>query len=127
LIALAFGGLAVFLAVASIRGLIRGDRPDQSTLGIAYLAITAVAMFGLASLKRVTADQLGSETRGAEASLTFLDGCLSSGILVALVLNAWLGWWWTDAAAALVVAAFAVKAGINHWGESAPHDDDTEP
>ena len=126
LISLAFGGLAVFLAVASIRGLIRGDRPDQSTLGIAYLAITAVAMFGLARLKRVTADQLGSETLGAEASLTFLDGCLSSGILVALVLNAWLGWWWTDAAAALVVAAFAVKAGIDHWRESAPHDDDTD-
>lgn len=123
LIALAFGVLAAFLAVTSVRGLIRGDRPDQSPLGITYLAITAVAMFGLAHLKRVTADQLGSETLVAEASLTFLDGCLSSGILVALVLNAWLGWWWTDAAAALVVAGFAVKAGIDHWRESAPHDE----
>ena len=32
--------------------------------------------------------------------MTFLDGCLSTGILTALVLNASLGWWWTDATAA---------------------------
>ena len=52
-----------------------------------------------------------------------LDGCLSTGILIALVLNASLGWWWADAAAALLVAGFAVSEGIDHWRESAPHDD----
>ena len=53
--------------------------------------------------------------------MTFLDGCLSTGILTALVLNAWLGWWWTDAAAALLVAGFAINEGVEHWRESAPH------
>lgn len=126
LIAFAFWLLAAFLTVLSIRGLVRGDRPAGSPLGVAYLALTACAMFGLARLKRVTAAELVSETLHAEAALTFLDGCLSTGILIALVLNAWLGWWWTDGAAALLVAAFAVNDGIGHWRESAPHAEDDE-
>ncbi len=107
LIAVAFWVLATFLVVMSLRGLIRGDHPDSAPWGVAYLALTAVAMFGLARLKHETATEHDIETLQAEAALTFLDGCLSTGILIALVLNAWLGWWWTDAAAALLVAAFA--------------------
>lgn len=121
LIAVAFWVLAVFLVVMSIRGLVRGDRPESSPLGVAYLALTAVIMFGLARMKRVTAAELGNEPLQAEAAMTFLDGCLSTGILTALVLNAWLGWWWTDATAALLVAGFAIKEGVDHWRDSAPH------
>jgi len=124
LIGIAFWLLAAFLIVASIRGLVRGDRPDSSPLGIAYLSVTALVMFGLARLKRTTAAELGSEPLHAEAGMTFLDGCLSSGILTALALNASLGWWWTDAAAALLVAGFAINDGIAHWRESAPHEQD---
>lgn len=127
LIAMAFWVLAAFLVVISLRGLLRGDRPDSSPLGVAYLAVTAVVMFGLARLKRGTGNALGSEPLQAEAAMTFLDGCLSTGILTALVLNAWLGWWWTDASAALLVAGFAINEGVEHWRESAPHDDDPEP
>ena len=126
LIAVAFWVLGAFLAVISTRALIRGDRPSNSPLGIAYLTITALVMFGLARLKRVTAEQSGSETLHAEAGMTFLDGCLSSSILTALVLNAWLGWWWTDATAALLVGAFAVKEGVDHWRESAPHPEELD-
>ena len=60
----------------------------------------------------------------AEARLTFLDGCLSTAVLAALVLNTALGWWWADAGAALLVAAAALNGGIAHWRASAPH---TEP
>jgi divalent metal cation (Fe/Co/Zn/Cd) transporter len=122
LIAAAFWLLAIFLTVISTRALIRGDRPEDSPLGIAYLAVTALVMFGLARRKRVTADELGSEPLRAEAGMTFLDGCLSTGILTALALNAALGWWWTDAAAALLVAAYAINEGVGHWRESAPHE-----
>ena len=126
LIALAFWVLAAFLIAMSLRGLLRGDRPDSSPFGIAYLAVTAVAMFGLARLKRVTADQFASEPLRAEAAMTFLDGRLSTGILIALMLNSWLGWWWTDAVAALLVAGFAISEGIGHWRESAPHEAQAE-
>jgi len=123
LISLAFWVLAGFLLVASIRSLIIASHPDHSPFGISYLAITAVVMFGLAKLKRTTANQMGSETLSAEASMTFLDGCLSSGILLALVLNSAFSWWWADACAAMVVAGFAAYEAIGHWRESAPHDD----
>jgi divalent metal cation (Fe/Co/Zn/Cd) transporter len=126
LIAIAFWLLAAFLTVLSVRGLVRGDRPDSSPFGIAYLALTAFAMFGLARLKRVTADELASEPLQAEAAMTFLDGCLSIGILTALVFHTWFGWWWADATAALLVAGFAVKEGIDHWRESAPHAPDAD-
>jgi len=120
LIAAAFWTLAAFLMVVSTRSLIMGNRPGSSPWGVAYLAVTAVIMFGLARDKHVTAEGCGSETLHAEASMTFLDGCLSTGILVALVLDSWLGWWWTDAGAAIVVAGFAVTEGVEHWRESAP-------
>ena len=44
--------------------------------------------------------------------MTLLDGCLATGILTALVLNAWLGWWWTDGAAAL--ARCRIRAQRRH-------------
>ena len=127
LIAVAFWLLAIFLVIISTRALVRSDRPDDSPLGVAYLAVTALIMFGLARLKRVTADGLGSEPLHAEAGMTFLDGCLSTSILTALVLNAWLGWWWTDAAAAFLVAGFAMNEGVHRWRESAPHDEEDDP
>ena len=62
---------------------------------------------------------VGSEPLHAGAAMTFLDGCLSTSVLAALVLNAWLGWWWTDPAAALLVAAAAANEGVRHWHELA--------
>ncbi len=121
LIAVAFWILAAFLTIMSVRGLIRQDRSDSSPVGVIYLAITACVMFGLSGLKRTTARLVGSEPLHAEAAMTFLDGCLSTSVLAALVLNAWLGWWWTDPAAALLVAAAAVNEGVRHWRESRPH------
>ncbi len=121
LIAVAFWILAALLTIMSVRGLIRQDRSDSSPVGVIYLAITACVMFGLSRLKRTTARLVGSEPLHAEAAMTFLDGCLSTSVLAALVLNAWLGWWWTDPAAALLVAAAAVNEGVRHWRESRPH------
>jgi divalent metal cation (Fe/Co/Zn/Cd) transporter len=121
LISVAFWVLAAFLSVASVRSLVLQSRPGDSPLGIAYLVLTAAAMFVLAVMKRRTAARMGSETLGAEASMTFLDGCLSSSILAALVVNTAFGWWWADALAALVVAGFAVAEGVRHWRGSTPH------
>jgi divalent metal cation (Fe/Co/Zn/Cd) transporter len=121
LIAVAFWVLAGFLTLMSVRGLVIQDRPDDSPLGVVYLAITACVMFGLATLKRKTARALGSEPLQAEAAMTFLDGCLSTSVLAALLLNWWLSWWWTDPIAALFIAAAAVNEGVEHWRESAPH------
>ena len=124
LLAIAFWILGALLLAASLRGLVLANRPMNSPQGIAWLALTAVVMFTLAWMKHVTGLAMGSETLIAESAMSFLDGCLSTGVLLALILNLALGWWWTDAGAALVVAGFAFAEGVRHWRDSAPHDED---
>ena len=96
LVAMAFGVLAVYLAVSTVRGLVADHQAESSPVGIIYLAITALVMFALARHKKVVGTALDSEPFLAEASMTFLDGCLATSILVALALNTLLGWWWAD-------------------------------
>jgi divalent metal cation (Fe/Co/Zn/Cd) transporter len=117
LIAVAFVALAVALVVAAGNDLLSGRRAGESPWGIAYLAITAVVMFGLAILKRRTAIQLGSEPLQSEATVTFLDGILSVTTLGGLALNATLGWWWADPTAAVIVALAAINEGREIWSE----------
>jgi divalent metal cation (Fe/Co/Zn/Cd) transporter len=111
LVAVAFLVLAVILTVASIRELLAGKRAGESLIGIAYLSVTAAVMFGLAFAKHRTAAELGSAPLRSEASLTFLDGVLSTLTLTGLALNAAFGWAWADPAAALFVAVAAANEG----------------
>jgi divalent metal cation (Fe/Co/Zn/Cd) transporter len=118
LVAVAFGVLGVYLLGASISNLVQGEVADSSPVGIAYLAVTACVMFWLARRKRALARAAHSEPLGAEAQLTFLDGCLATGILVALVLNAAWGIWWADPGAAALVAVFCFREAVTTWSES---------
>lgn len=114
LVAAAFAALAIVLGAASIRDIASGQRAGKSPIGIAYLAVTAAVMFGLAVWKRRVAKELGSAPLRSEASMTFLDGVLSVLTLTGLALNALLGWSWADPSAALVVAIAAMReAGEN--------------
>jgi divalent metal cation (Fe/Co/Zn/Cd) transporter len=40
---------------------------------------------------------------------------LSVALLVGLGVNALFGWWWADPGAALVIAAVALREGIESW------------
>jgi divalent metal cation (Fe/Co/Zn/Cd) transporter len=119
LVAVSFALLAATLIGASVRSLVVGTEADSSPLGIAYLAITACVMFGLAAWKRRVGRSLDSEPFLAEASMTFLDGCLASGILTALALNSMLGWWWADPLAAVIVASVAARESLSLWRDAA--------
>ena len=118
LVAIAFAALAVTLAVASLRDLLTGRQADESPWGIAYLAVTAVVMFGLAIAKRRVADQLESSPLRSEAAMTFLDGALSTATMLGLACNAAFGWWWADPAAALLVGSMAAREAIENWREA---------
>lgn len=122
LIATAFLALALFLFVTSVRSLVLGLRPGESPLGIGYLALTATVMLALARVKRRAAQEMDSGPLEAEASMTFLDGCLCIGILTALGVNILFGWWWADAVAALGIAVFAVTEGLESLQKSQPED-----
>lgn len=117
LVALAFAALAIYLFAATAYSLLSGQEADSSPFGIAYLAVTAGVMFLLAYLKRATARAAHSLPLAAEASMTFLDGCLAGGILVALALNTAFGLWWADPVAAALVALFCVREAVDTWRE----------
>jgi divalent metal cation (Fe/Co/Zn/Cd) transporter len=119
LVAVAFFGLALVLSVASIRDLVLGRRAGESIAGIVYLAITAVVMFSLAVAKHRIARSLDSAPLRSEASLTFLDGILSTLTLIGLALNVSFGWAWADPAAALIVAFAAFNEGRENLVEAA--------
>ncbi|HEX6263393.1 MAG TPA: cation transporter [Actinomycetota bacterium] len=118
LVAAAFVALALVLGVAAGRDLVVGRRAEESPLGIAVLAITAVVMFGLAAAKRRTADELDSAPLRSEAAMTFLDGILATATLTGLALNAIAGWWWADPAAAILVAVAALNEARENLGEA---------
>jgi divalent metal cation (Fe/Co/Zn/Cd) transporter len=122
LIAIAFAALALAVTAAAVNDLLSARRAGESPWGIAYLAVTAVVMFGLAAAKRRTANQLESEPLHSEATVTFLDGILSVSTLTGLALNATLGWWWADPVAAIVVAVAAVREARETWSETLPDE-----
>lgn len=115
LLAAAFAVLAVSLVAAAWRVIAVGHVAEETWLGMAYIGVAALVMFTLALLKRGTARRIGSEPLAAEAMLSLLDGLKAVGILVALALNAALGWWWADPVAALLVATFAAKEAVDTW------------
>jgi divalent metal cation (Fe/Co/Zn/Cd) transporter len=121
LIAIAFVALGLALMIGAVVRLIAAARPDESPWGIAYTALAAAVMFALAYAKRRVADRLDNAPLRAEAGITFLDGLLASGILLALVLNAVFGWWWADPLAAIVIALVAFNEGREHWQEASEH------
>lgn len=65
--------------------------------------------------KRRTGRELGSATVVADSVQTLLCTYLSAILLIGLVLNATLGWSWADPVAALVIAAVAVREGVEAW------------
>ncbi len=118
MVAFAFLVLGVILATASVRDLVVGQRARESIPGIVYLAVTAVVMFALAVAKRRTADRLDSAPLRSEASMTFLDGILSTLTLTGLALNAAYGWAWADSTAALLVAVAAANEARENFAEA---------
>jgi len=115
LIGVTFFALAAYLTVDSIRDLATQARPGQSVPGLAVTAAALIVMPVLAVAKRRTGRQLGNRTLVADSAETAFCALTSAAALLGVGLNAWLGWWWADPAAALVIAALAVKEGIECW------------
>ena len=119
LIAVTFFALAAYLAAESIHDLLIRARPGESIAGLAVSAAALVVMPVLAIAKRRTGQAMGNRTLVAESAESFFCAYTSAAALAGVGLNTALGWWWADPAAALIIAALAVKEGLEAW-----HDDD---
>jgi divalent metal cation (Fe/Co/Zn/Cd) transporter len=107
--------LAAYLAVVGIRDLIGHARPGQSVPGLAVTGAALLVMPGLAVAKRRTGQALGNRTLIADSAETAFCAFTSGAALLGVGLNSWLGWWWADPAAALVIAALAIREGLEAW------------
>jgi divalent metal cation (Fe/Co/Zn/Cd) transporter len=107
LVAVAFFVLALVVAAGAVWAIVTQSAPDESPLGIAYLALTAVVMLSLGAAKRATGSRLGSEPLAAEARMSIIDAALAAAVLLGLAANTLFGWWWADPIAAVVVAIAA--------------------
>ena len=109
LIGFVFIALAIYIAVQSTVVLVTGDHPKHSPIGIAWTALTAVVMFGLAAGKTRTGRALGNPVLQTEGRVTFIDGLLAVSVLAGLTLNTILGAWWADPLAGFVIVFYGLK------------------
>jgi divalent metal cation (Fe/Co/Zn/Cd) transporter len=116
LIGAGFGLLALYLAAQSTIVLAVGHHPRHSAAGIAWTAVTALVMFGLAAGKARTGAALDSPVLRTEGRVTLVDGLLAVAVLLGLALNAGLGWWWADPLAGYVLVAYAFREVYTIFG-----------
>ena len=109
LIGIAFGLLALYLAVQSSVVLATGYHPRPSVSGIVWTATTAAVMFGLAAGKARIGAALDNPVLRTEGRVTLVDGLLAVAVLAGLVLNAGLDWWWADPIAGYVLVFYAAR------------------
>ena len=115
-IAIAFFALAAYVAVEAIVKLVGAGEVEHSPLGIAILTASLLVMPALAWWEVRTGRELGSRSVQADAKQLLLCVYLSGTVLIGLLANSLFGWQWADAVAALVVAALAVREGLEAWG-----------
>ena len=119
LIAVSFFALAGYVTVESARALLGASEPESSGIGIAIAVASLAVMPFLSWAQRRTGRLLGSGSVVADSKQTLLCTYLSAVLLIGLLLNATLGWSWADPLAGLVIAAVAVREGLEAWrGES---------
>jgi len=109
LIGYAFAGLAGYLSIQSTVVLVSGYHPRHSPIGIAWTAVTGLAMFALAAGKARTGRALDNPVLRTEGRVTTIDGILAVAVLLGLILNAAAGWWWADPAAGYVLVYYAAR------------------
>ena len=115
LIGATFFVLAAYLVIESVRDLIGQAKPEVSIAGLIVSAAALLVMPALALAKQRTGRALGNRTLLADAAESAFCAFTSGAALLGVGLNAWLGWWWADPVAALVIAALAVREGIEAW------------
>lgn len=114
-IALSFFGLAAVVTVDALRSLLGGEAADRSLVGIALAAVSVAIMPAFSWFERRTGLELGSASAVADSKQTLICSYLSGAVLLGLLANSLLGWAWADSVAALVIAAFAVREGLEAW------------
>jgi divalent metal cation (Fe/Co/Zn/Cd) transporter len=111
IVGVAFIALAVYITIQSLYVFGADAKPHPSPIGIAWLALTVVAMLALAAGKDRTGRAMGNSLLQTEGRVTLIDAALAACVLVGLILNAALGWWWADPLAGFVIVYYGIREG----------------
>ncbi|MCH8570273.1 cation transporter [Nesterenkonia sp. AY15] len=114
-IGIAFFALAAYVSIDAILTLTGVEQVDHSPVGIGIAVASLVVMPLLAWFEFRTGGELGSKSVQADAKQLLLCVYLSGAVLLGLLLNTLFGWMWADSVAALVIAALALREGIEAW------------
>ena len=115
LVAIQFFLLAPYITVEALKALIAGEHPDVSPVGIALSVASLAFMPYLGRAKQRIGEAMGSVATTGEGRQNMLCAYLSAALLVGLAGNAAFGLWWLDPAVGLVIAALALKEGVEAW------------
>jgi divalent metal cation (Fe/Co/Zn/Cd) transporter len=114
-VAISFFLLAPYIAYEAIDKLAASQHAGTSWAGIALSAFSIIWMPVLGVMKKRLGAHLGSEATAGEGTQNLLCAYLAAGVLAGLLSNTLLGWWWLDPAVALIIAAIAIREGIEAW------------
>ncbi|MCF7547447.1 cation diffusion facilitator family transporter [Pseudonocardia sp. WMMC193] len=124
-VAVTFFVLAAYVIIEGVRGLVGGEEPDTSIVGLVLLATSVVVMPLLAHAKHRVGVQLGGDQLiHADAAETKICVLLSISTLAGLGLYALTGAAWLDPVAGFIIAAFAIHEGREAWEGELVKDDD---
>jgi len=123
LVGITFFALAAYLTAEGIASLVTAARPAPSPAGLAITAAALVVMPALAVAKRRAGRALGSCTLVADSAETAFCAWTSAAALLGVTLNTAFGWWQADPAAGLVIAALAIREGLESFEEHEGTDD----
>jgi divalent metal cation (Fe/Co/Zn/Cd) transporter len=115
LVAVQFFLLAPYVAIESIKVLLTGEHPDVSWVGIGLAIGSVIFMPMLGIAKERLADQLGSAATKGEGRQNMLCAYLAGALFVGLLGNALVDAWWLDPVVGLLIAAVAVREGLDAW------------
>jgi divalent metal cation (Fe/Co/Zn/Cd) transporter len=115
LVAIQFFILAPYVAYEAIAHLAGAEEVKVSLLGMALTASSLIGMPLLGRAKQRVAIELGSQATHGEGTQNLLCAYLAAAVFAGLLGNALFGAWWLDPIAALVIAAVAVREGLETW------------
>lgn len=114
-IGIAFFALAAYVIIDAILTLTGAQQVEHSPLGIGISVLSLIVMPTLAWFEARTGRELASKSVQADAKQLVLCIYLSGTVLIGLLLNTLFGWMWADSVAALIVAALAIREGLEAW------------
>lgn len=111
-IGVAFLLLSVYIFLQSFLVIITQFHPQTSVIGIIWLFMTALVMFGLAYGKSKIGHALNNPVLLKEGKVTLVDGFLAVSVLTGIVLNGLFGWWWADPLSCMILVYYGLKEGF---------------